>query len=142
MKEQTPFPTPEAWYRHFVSYGETDAMGVLYYAEYLHLFERARSLLMRERGMSYNEVERRGVLLPIREATCRYRAPSRYDDEILVRVGISEWRRASMVFVYEMYDADRSKLLATGATEHACVGREGKPFGVPEWLKALFVPQP
>ena len=141
MKDQPPFPGPEAWYRHFVSYGETDAMGVLYYAEYLHLFERARSLLLRERGMSYNEVERRGVLLPIREAGCRYRSPSRYDDEICVRVGISEWRLASLVFVYEMHDAARTKILATGMTEHACVNREGKPFGVPDWLKALFAPR-
>ena len=52
------FPTPDIWMPHRVSYGETDTMGVLYYAEYLHLFERARSEYIRRCGMSYAEVEK------------------------------------------------------------------------------------
>lgn len=70
------FPTPETWFPHRVSYGETDCMGVLYYAEYLHIFERARSAFIRERGMSYADVEKRGIILPVREAQCRYRSPA------------------------------------------------------------------
>ncbi len=57
MASKIEFPQNDSWYHHFVSYGETDTMGVLYYAEYLHLFERSRSLFIRERGMSYAEVE-------------------------------------------------------------------------------------
>ena len=134
----TVFPTNDTWYEHYVSYGETDTMGVLYYGEYFHIFERARSQFIRERGMSYAEVERRGAFLPIREASCRYRAPVRYDDKILVHTGISEWRRASMIFIYEVFDATRTVLHATGMTEHACVQADGKPIRIPEWLKALF----
>ena len=74
------FPTPDVWLAHRVSYGETDTMGYLYYAEYLHLFERSRSEYIREMGMSYAEVERLGIMLPVREAQCRYRRPARYDD--------------------------------------------------------------
>lgn len=132
------FPTSETWYPHFVSYGETDTMGVLYYAEYLHLFERARSLYIRDRGMSYAEVEKRGIILPVREAQCRYRVPVRFDDEIFVRTGISEWKRASMKFIYEIWNKDKSVLHATGMTEHAAVNHSGKPVRVPEWLKELF----
>ncbi|MEF2146016.1 MAG: thioesterase family protein [Desulfovibrionaceae bacterium] len=133
-----PFPTPESWYGHFVSYGETDTMGVLYYAEYLHLFERARSLFIRERGMSYAEVEHRGFFLPIREASCRYRSPARYDEHIWVRCGITDWKRASMTFVYEILDSEKKLLHATGATEHACVNKQGKPVRVPDWLREMF----
>ena len=134
----TNFPASDVWLSHRISYGETDTMGVLYYAEYLHIFERARSEYIRCRGMSYSEVEARGILLPVREARCRYRAPARYDDLVQVHAGISEWGRASLVFVYEMWNEDKSVLLATGSTQHALVNREGRPTAVPDWFKALF----
>lgn len=133
------FPTPETWYPHRVSYGETDAMQVLYYAEYLHLFERSRSQFIRERGMSYNTVEDRELYLPVREAQARYRRPIRYDDLVYVRVGISDWGRASVTFTYEIYDEQKTTLHATGMTQHACVNGQGKPVKVPGWLKELFV---
>jgi len=129
---------PETWYPHRVSYGETDAMQVLYYAEYLHLFERSRSQFIRERGMSYNTVEERGVFLPVREAGCRYRRPARYDDLLQIRVGITEWGRASVTFGYQVFDEPRENLHATGMTQHACVSPDGRPIKIPDWLKSLF----
>lgn len=138
MAKLPEFLTKDCWYNHFVSYGETDTMGVLYYAEYLHIYERARSYFIREHGMSYAEVEKRGIILPVREAQSRYRAPVKFDDEILVKVGISEWKRASMKFIYEVWNKDKTVLHATGMTEHAAVSHEGKPVRVPEWLKELF----
>lgn len=138
MPPRSELPENISCYSHFVSYGETDTMGVLYYAEYLHIFERARSFFIREHGMSYAEVEKRGIILPVREAQCRYRAPVRFDDEILVLVGISQWKRASMIFSYEVWNKDKSTLHATGMTEHAAVNPEGKPVRVPDWLKELF----
>ncbi|MDE5879735.1 MAG: acyl-CoA thioesterase [Desulfovibrio sp.] len=131
------FPTPETWFPHRVSYGETDCMGVLYYAEYLHIFERARSAYIRERGMSYADVEKKGVILPVREAECRYRSPARYDELVLVRTGVSEWGRASLRFVYEMWNEDKTRLLATGMTQHALVDASGRPIRMPEWFRRL-----
>lgn len=138
MAKRPEFPASDSWYHHFVSYGETDTMGVLYYAEYLHIFERARNFYIRERGMTYAEVEKRGIILPVREAQCRYRASIQFDDEIFVRIGIQEWKRASMKFVYEIWNKDKSILHSTGMTEHAAVNHNGKPVRVPEWLKDLF----
>lgn len=111
-------------------------MGVLYYAEYLHLFERSRSEFIRKRGMSYAEVERRGIFLPVREAQCRYRASARYDDLVWIRTGIAEWGRASLRFVYEIWNEDKATLLATGMTQHAVVTTQGRPTAVPEWLRS------
>lgn len=138
MPAKIQFPDKSSWYSHFVSYGETDTMGVLYYAEYLHIFERARSFYIREHGMSYAEVEKRGIILPVREAQCRYRVPIRFDDEIQVHVGVTEWKRASMIFSYEVWNDKRSCLHATGMTEHAAINPEGKPTRVPDWLKNMF----
>lgn len=133
-----PFPQPETWFRLFVSYGETDAMGVVYYGNYAHWFERARGQFLRERGLSYAEVERRGVMLPVREMSVRYLAPARYDEEVLVRAGISQWGRASVSFVYQVWGPpDGSRALCLGSTQHACVDATGRPTAVPGWLKEL-----
>ena len=133
------FPEPSCWLEHRVSYGETDAMGVVYYANYLHLFERGRSELIRRLGFSYAVVEERGIFLPVREATCRYLAPARYDDVIHIRTGLAGQSRASLDFVYEIADADRSRVLTRGTTQHAVVNAQGRPVRVPDWLSALFV---
>jgi len=133
------FPQPESTYVFHVSYGETDAMRVAYYGEYFHWFERARSQFIRERGMSYAEVEARGIMLPVRNASCRYLRPARYDEPVAVRCGVEKWGRASITFCYEVHGPpDASCLLARGETEHACVSLDGKPVRVPDWLKAMF----
>ena len=133
------FPTPQIWMAHRVSYGETDAMGVVYYAEYFHLFERARGEYIRRCGMSYAQVEKKGLFLPVREAQCRYRSPARYDDTVLVRAAISQWGRASLRYVYEIWNEDKTTLLVTGMTQHAVTDRESRPVPVPDWLRALVV---
>lgn len=132
------FPEPSCWLTHRVSYGETDAMGVVYYANYLHLFERGRSELIRGLGFSYTVVEERGIFLPVREAACRYIAPARYDDIIHIRTGLSTRSRASLSFIYEIMNADRTLVLTRGSTQHAVINAQGKPVRVPDWLSALF----
>ncbi|WFS61019.1 thioesterase family protein [Pseudodesulfovibrio thermohalotolerans] len=138
MATPKDFPEQDTWYTHYVSYGETDAMAVLYHAEYLHLFERSRSQFIRESGLSYREAEARGIMLPVRDAACRYRTPARYDERIHVRCGISKWGRASVNFVYEIWNDDKTVLHATGSTSHACVNLDGKPIPIPGWLRDLF----
>ena len=133
------FPKPSCWLAHRVSYGETDAMGVVYYANYLHLFERGRSELIRNLGFSYSVVEERGIFLPVREASCRYLAPARYDDVIHIRTGLAGQSRASLNFVYEITDEKHEHVLTRGTTQHAVVNAQGRPVRVPDWLSALFV---
>ncbi len=141
MRRQLDFPTPETRWLHRVSYGETDAMGVVYYANYLHWFEQARSHFIREQGMSYAEIEKRGLRLPVREAYCRYRAPATFDQEVEVRTGISSWGKASLTFIYEVTNLSQGKtLMTTGHTQHACVDPSGKMIPVPGWLTDLFQP--
>lgn len=131
------FPEPSCRLAHRVSYGETDAMGVVYYANYLHLFERGRSELIRGLGFSYATVEERGIFLPVREANCRYLAPARYDDLIHIRTGLASQSRASLSFVYEITN-EGGLVLTRGSTQHAVVNAQGKPVRIPDWLSALF----
>lgn len=138
MEQQKALESLEAWLEHRVSYGETDTMGVLYYAEYLHIFERGRNAFIRAFGLSYREVEERGLYLPVREAGCRYRSPARYDDLIRLRSILTVWGRASLTFRYELWDEDRARMLAEGFTQHACVNAKGRPIAVPDWFRSRF----
>lgn len=113
-------------------------MQIVYYAEYFHFFERARSEFIRSCGMSYADVEKKGIMLPVREAQCRYRWPARYDELVLIRAAISEWRRASLRFVYEIWNEDKTIVLVEGTTQHAFANREGRPVPVPDWFKDMF----
>ena len=133
------FPTPDTRLELTVSYGETDRMGYAYYGHYPHWFERARGQFIRDRGMSYAEVETRGVWLPVRDMAVRYLRPARYDEVITVRAGIAAWGRASVTFVYQVFGPpDASWLLAAGETVHACTSPQGRPIAVPDWLRGLF----
>jgi acyl-CoA thioester hydrolase len=143
MSEKQPFPQPEACWTHWVSYGETDAMGVAYYGNYLHWFEQARSHFLREFKASYADIEAAGIFLPVREAFCRYRSPARYDQQIAIRTGISVWGRASLTFDYEISNLSMDNaLMSRGYTQHACINSSGRPVAVPQWLKDIFLTSP
>jgi acyl-CoA thioester hydrolase len=126
-----------------VIYGDTDQMGVVYYANYFRYFEFARSEFFRARGGSYRELEREGLLLPVIEATCQYKASARYDDVLLVRTRVSELKRVSLTFAYELVrENEPERVLCTGHTVHACVNREGRPTRLPEAVLRLLEPSP
>jgi acyl-CoA thioester hydrolase len=115
-----------------VIYGDTDQMGVVYYANYFRYFEFARSEYFRAKGGSYRELEKEGKHLPVVEARCAYKAAARYDDVIVIRVDVTELRRASFTFSYEIRREGDEQLLCTGSTLHACIDGEGKPVRIPD----------
>jgi acyl-CoA thioester hydrolase len=126
-----------------VIYGDTDQMGVVYYANYFRYFEFGRSEYFRAHGGSYAEVERAGLQLPVVEASCRYKAPARYDDMLAIQVSVEQVRGASIVFTYELFrEGEPRTLLCTGRTLHACVSREDqRPTRLPESLARLMKPR-
>jgi acyl-CoA thioester hydrolase len=126
-----------------VIYCDTDQMGVVYHGNYFRYFEFARSEFFRARGGSYREMERGGLFLPVVEATCQYKAPAHCDDDLLVRTRVSELKRVSLTFAYELVrENEPERVLCTGHTVHACVNREGRPTRLPEAVVRLLEPSP
>lgn len=121
-----------------VIYGDTDQMGVVYYANYFRYFELSRSEYFRARGGNYVELERTGFGLPVVEAHCDYKAPARYDDVLVVTVWVAELKRASIRFEYEVRRDGEPRVLATGHTRHACIARDGRPTGLPAEVMTLL----
>lgn len=116
-----------------VLYADTDQMGVVYHATYLRWFEAGRAAHMRRRGISYFEVEKAGIILPVVEANLVYLKPARYDDIITVKSWLSIRGRVQLKFEYEIYCND--KLLVTGFTRHAAVNKEGRPTRIPDNIR-------
>jgi acyl-CoA thioester hydrolase len=119
-----------------VIFGDTDAAGIVYYANYLRWFEAGRAELMRRKGFSYLETMERGVLLPVIEAGVRYHASARYDDVIRILAEIRDVRGVRLTFGYRIERED-GKSLVTGHTVHAFTGRDGKPVRPPGEFCAL-----
>jgi acyl-CoA thioester hydrolase len=122
-----------------VIYGDTDQMGVVYYANYFRYFELARGEFFRSRGGNYATIEREeGLFLPVIDARCQYKASAKYDDVLLVRVEVSLLRRASMAFSYQVHRESDRALLCTGETVHACVGKDGRPVALPKSIVSVL----
>lgn len=121
-----------------VIYGDTDQMGVVYYANYFRYFEFSRSEFFRARGGNYTQMEKEGFGLPVVAAHCDYKRSAKYEDLLVVRVHLAELRRASLRFEYEVRRDGDELVLATGHTTHACVGPSGKPTGLPESVVKLL----
>jgi acyl-CoA thioester hydrolase len=118
-----------------VTYADTDAMGVVYYAHYLRWFEMGRSELMRSLGVSYREMEREEIFLPVAELFCKYLVSARYDDVVTIETFIDFLKRASIQFRYRLLRKTDGAILVTGRTLHAFVDREGKVVRIPDGLR-------
>ena len=115
-----------------VRYNEVDAMGYLHHARYVVYFELGRTELLRQNGICYRDLEARGLYYVVARLECRFKAPAHYDD-ILTLTTTTE--RLSPVRVDHRYQLRRdSCLLAEGKSTVACVGRAGRPTGLPEEL--------
>ena len=123
-----------------VIFGDTDQMGVVYYANYLRYFEGARAAYWRALGKSYKDLEAWGVALPVVEAHCHYRRSAHYEDLLGVETWVSELRGASLRFSYRIVRGDDSDLVAEGMTRHAVLGSDGRLRALPPMLRAA-IPQ-
>lgn len=111
--EATPGISSTEWR---VNYSETDQMGVVYHACYLVWLDRARTEHLRRTGVSYAELERRGIRLPVGELNIRYRQSARYDDRITIRCWVRDRASRRIEFGYVVEHADSGRTLVTATT--------------------------
>ncbi len=113
-----------------VRYSETDQMHVVYHANYLSWFEVGRTEFIRELGFPYRRFEDLGYLLPVNEANIKFKAPARYDEEILIKTRVTLCTGIRLVFSYEIRRQEDQKLLVSGETHHAWTTKELKPVRI------------
>lgn len=122
-----------------VRYAETDQMGVVYHSNHFVWFEVGRVEFLRQLGFSYKDMEQEdGCHIAVVDARCRYKAPARYDDEVVVRTQLKNARESMVHFAYELVRASDGLLLAEGETMHVVIDREMKRTVIPEKYMAIF----
>jgi acyl-CoA thioester hydrolase len=116
----------------------TDKMGVVYYGNYLELFEMARSTMIRERGFLYSQMEADGFNLPVIRAEVDYLAPAFYDDLLLIDAWVEKLGGRSIDFRYEIRRNEDPTIICRGHTRHLVTGPNGQPRRLsPEWQSRL-----
>lgn len=121
-----------------VRYKDTDQMGIMHHSNYIVLYEQARTEWLREMGLTYAEIERRGVMSPIIEVHSRYHYPAFYDELLTVKVKMEQMPTARLVVDAEVYNPD-GKLINTGSVTLGFMSAETRrPCRVPEWFLAAL----
>ncbi|MES2485035.1 MAG: thioesterase family protein [Bacteroidota bacterium] len=118
-----------------VRYAETDQMGVVYHGNYAQYFEMGRVEWLRNLGVSYADMEKDGIMLPVVSLTMNYKKPARYDDLLTVRTILKKQAGVKIEFDYEIYN-ENNELLTTGYSMLVFVDmKTGRPVSPPEYIK-------
>lgn len=122
-----------------VRYAETDQMGIVYYANYLVWFEVGRVAWCRAMGFNYGDMEAKdGRYLVVAEASCRYKAPARFEDDIVVRTALGRTNDRVIRYLYEIRRKKDNELLATGETAHVVTDLNHRPARLPDRYRNYF----
>ena len=137
MRSNDPHAVNETKLR--VRYAETDQMGVVYHSNHFIWFEVGRVELLRQLGFSYRDLESKdNLFFAVAEAKCRYRAPVRYDEEVLVRTQLLNVRESVVHFGYELRRTEDGALLAEGETTHIVTDAAMKIAEIPDKYMRVF----
>ena len=128
---------PESTTQYRVCYADTDQMGVVYYANYFMLFERARTELLRLNGLSYKQIEEQGFMLPVLDAHAKYHRPARYDDLLDVTARIVDFDGLKLKTVCEV-KRDGVLLVDGDVTLVFLNAKTGRPSRPPENIRKIF----
>ena len=123
--------------RYRTCYEDTDAGGVVYYANYLRYMERGRNEYLRELGRSIRQYQDEGILFIVVEVNVKYRSPAVLDDDLLIETQVIEMRRSSVTFGQKIKREGDDGVLVEGTVKLACIGTNLKPRRMPEELRAV-----
>jgi len=122
-------------YRLTVRFFETDAQRIVHHANYLVYLEETRSEFVRARGLSYKEIDARGIAIVLAKAEMRCVAPATFDDELVVYMRPVNVGSRLATFEYRIENAATGSLLVRARTTHAFVDEAMKSVRAPEWLR-------
>ncbi len=112
------------YYRIYIE--DTDLMGIVYHSNYLNLFERARTEMLRDNGFSLTTMAIYDTHFAIRDIQVRYVLPARLDDHVMIKTTCQEKKACSLIFEQMMYN-QHDQLLCTASVHVVCVDKRLKP---------------
>ena len=121
-----------------VRYSETDMMGIVHHSRYYPWFEIARGEFIKEIGLSYGDMEKMGILLPLTETYCKYIQGLTYEDEIIITCRIEKLSVARVSFLYEVIRKKDMVKVSEGRTVHGFVDRNMRPINMKKDYSELW----
>ncbi len=121
-----------------VRYCETDRMGVVHHSRYFPWFEVGRTEFFKSSGMSYDQVEARGILLPLVDCYCKFIQGAVYGDEVWIEVTLAELGVAKCKFSYRIVRVSDETLLAIGSTTHGFTTPSFKPLNLKKTYPEIY----
>ena len=121
-----------------VRYGETDPMKYVYYGNYAEYLEVARVELFRTIGMSYDEIEKRGIWLPVSEFKIKYLKPALYDEILEIHTKIIKKPQVKIDFEYEIFNIKKEKITEASTTLFFFDSALNKVTKCPDFLMELI----
>lgn len=122
-----------------IYYHDTDAGGVVYYANYLKYLEEGRTEFLAEKGLSVAEFHACGFLYAVRQCHVNYRSPARYGDTIICRTKLLKITAAQLVFDQKVYNKSDDRLLVDAEVSLVSLNRDFKPTPIPEKIKSRLL---
>jgi len=120
---------------HRVRYSDTDHFGVVYYARYLDWFEAGRTEILRAKGVTYADLEKKGFFAPVVEIKVNYKKPARYDDIVEVETSVENVGNSSVKFNYKVFNKLSKELLCEAYTVNVFIDKGMKPVRIPDEVR-------
>lgn len=117
-------------YEHKTQYYETDQMGIIHHANYLHWFEEGRIDMLEQMGMGYDVMESRGIISPVLSVHCEYKSMARFGETVQILVHLKEYNGIRMTLEYTILDKATGQLRCVGESRHCFLTRDGKPVSL------------
>lgn len=115
---------------------DVDYMGIVYHANYLSFFERARTEMLRDNNLILSNLLKQNTLFAIYDVNIRYQAPARLDDLLTIRSMVQASGACSFLF-YQTMQNQQEKLLCEAKIKVVCVDSNMKPKRFPQWIKEI-----
>jgi acyl-CoA thioester hydrolase len=122
--------------KHRVRYADTDHFGVVYYARYLDWFEAGRTEILRDQGITYADLEKKGMFAPVVEIKVEYKKPAKYDDVVELETTIDKIGNSSIKFNYKVFNS-KKELLCEAYTVNVFIDKDMKPVRIPDNIRAI-----
>lgn len=129
-------------YRHKVQYYETDQMGIVHHSNYIRWFEEARTNILEQLGMGYDEMERQGIMIPVLGVEADYLRMVHFGDTVSIRTKLQEYNGIKLTLEYEIVDEQTGMVHCRGLTKHCFLNKKGRPVSLKKdhpSINALFL---
>ena len=125
-------------YERSVYYYETDKMEIMHHSNYIRIFEETRVDFLKQSGMPFEEIEAKGILMPVLSAECNYKHPLRFDEPFSVYMTITKFNGVSLFVSYKIFSRKTGEICAEGTTSHCFTNQILVPVRIKNTYPEIF----